>query len=366
MLRTAIKGLLMAALVPFMASAANVTPTVAQGWMGAFDPSSASTSDELQVWLEGTGALAWNPGTPSEVFDQWGTPHTTTPCSVDSATRAGCTYTEYYTSSRPDQHGVDGAPDTSWVGATKRTIDTSGALATVTAATHAGGVGTVTYGDQVEITIPVTQYEEWVIGSYTDTPQTPEPYWGQDEDNPTNDPWTDYVITLEYVADIADEIGYDGWVIRHGEFTAYFKRALTSGLVNTTMITEISFFKTPDNGGAFNLANTLKSNWGSSLWWLPGYKSINSSIGGNNYWSACKRDTPDFFTACIKDAPEPFNTATGYIRSPDNVNAGAGSVVANSFGGFGELTFGAVPEPSQAMLFGASLICLASIRRRNS
>ncbi len=327
-------------------------------------------SDQTQIWLEGTSALAWDPGS-SSVLDQWGVAHGTTSCVVDSGTLAGCDYVDYYTTSRPDQHGGAGQPDTSWKGAGNATTDITGASGTVTGVTRAGAAGTQTYGDLVTITVPVDQYEQWVINGNTDVPQTIQPCWGI---NPTctepvsNPPWTDYVITLEYVQDygatVGSGTGTDGWIIKNAMFTAYFMRNLEGGAVETTMTVEVSAYKSAANGGTSH-SNTLKQNFGSATWWLPGfYNGATPVVPGNNYWEVCKKDVGA--RACVHDTPSAYNTATGYILQGDFVEAGSGSLGAKSFGGFGEMTFGlAVPEPGTALLLGAGLIGLASIRRRN-
>jgi hypothetical protein len=65
---------------------------------------------------------------------------------------------------------------------------------------------------------------------------------------------------------------------------------------------------------------------------------------------------------CIKDEPEVYNTSTGYIRAGDNVNAGAFGIGLLTFGAFGEITFGLVPEPSTYVLQFVALISIGVLR----
>ncbi len=368
-------------------SIAEITPpTVGQGWTGSpIDPAALNVGESIRVWMEGSPSTFWSPSWTGTVMDQWGGTHVTTGCTVTDGTgasgnaaacwsRGGDAPGGHYETNAPNQHGE--VFPTTWLG-TNGLVGGQAATATVLAANHANPGGAPVHGDSVTFALPPDQYEEWVLHFNDPVPAYYTAGWGVD--------WSDFVITLRYVADYnetegigGDTSAWGGWLMEKAEFTAYAAKGIyeVPPYYDTIHVVASHFRRVISDAGYVGYGD-LGCAWNGDRWgtaknpvpcnyWKPGFREAPQAVAGNTFWETCRSADPaaNPLGACVGDAPSAYDPSTGYIRAGDNVH-GELAAFHDSYGGFGELIFGQVPEPGTALLLGGGLIGLAGLRGRN-
>ncbi len=409
MLRAGFRGIVLAAvLVPATAAMADGTTAVGgtevthptSQWTQAWDPTSAAVGNMVNIWLEGSPSTAWGAaGESYAVTDQWGGTHTVTGCTAAGAYPPGSNGNTAECWSRgagggqletnaPNQHGpMNGSGfATAWLGS-DGTASSIPAQATITNVT--GNPAAPQYGDTITMSIPESQWQEWLLRSSDPFPGgtklTNTCTGGELPGDPCFDGWSDFSITLvwddDYGSDFIIPTSRAGWLVELTEATGAYQRVVNEVAVPSYAKIQSTHIRAnnTDFNPNFNVGSTKNCAWNDDVisqtktpvrctYWKPGFRQVPATQNGVVHWEACDygnlQSNP--LGDCWADAPEAFDPATGYIRAGDNLKTTAEGSSFDSYAGFGELLFGApVPEPGTALLLGAGLIGLASIYRRN-